>query len=306
MTFGFWHLEFYRFGLIYILILNFAFCILNFYCMHSVLKNLLQRSGKSVLVNDGRKIALIAFGGNMTGVLGGAALQALEDVGLSYAFDEVYATSAGFPNVCYFLTKSTYKGLPVYWNELVQDRKFINPFRFWKVVDIDYLIDIFRSGDRKLDVYRVLHHPSRIYVKVKNVSLKKFEFLEIVRDMSEDDFWKVMKATISIPFLNPGKVKIGKYKYMDSAFYNDSLPFYVNTVLSKKYLTDILIILNNPYQVRQLKDVLEFIERNMKERVCIIYPKFKHTMSHFETNPDIIRENAEYFKEYVKSLFNGS
>ncbi len=271
--------------------------------MHIVLKNLLQRSGKSVPVNDGRKIALIAFGGNMTGVLGGAALQALEDIDLSYAFDEVYATSAGFPNVCYFLTQFINPSLSVYWEKL-SGKRFINPFRFWKVVDIDYLIDIFRSGDRKLDVYKVLHHPSRVYVKVKNVSLKKFEFLEIAHDMSEDDFWKVMKATISIPFLNPGKVKIGKYKYMDSAFYNDSLLFYVNTVLSKKHLTDILIILNNPYQVRQLKDVLEFIERNMKERVCIVYPKFKYKMSHFETNPDIIRENAEYFKQYVKSLFN--
>ena len=53
--------------------------------MHSVIEHILARKDKAVPVNDGRKIALVLYGGLMTGVCGAGALQAFKEMGLGKA-----------------------------------------------------------------------------------------------------------------------------------------------------------------------------------------------------------------------------
>ena len=52
---------------------------------------------------DGRKVALIVECGAMRGVISCAALMALEELGMTDVFDEVYGASAGAVNAAYFL-----------------------------------------------------------------------------------------------------------------------------------------------------------------------------------------------------------
>ena len=66
--------------------------------LHPVTKSILQRRGQSAPFRDEKKIGLVLFGGAMLGVGGGGAVSALEDLGLSEAFDEIYVVSAGLPN----------------------------------------------------------------------------------------------------------------------------------------------------------------------------------------------------------------
>src|SRR5215471_7011063 len=72
---------------------------------HPVVKEIERRLG---LLREGRalsglstKLGLVVEGGGMRGVVSGGSLIAMERVGLSSVFDEVYGESAGAINACY-------------------------------------------------------------------------------------------------------------------------------------------------------------------------------------------------------------
>src|SRR3989344_6231968 len=132
--------------------------------MHPVIEHLNNRRNKAVPINDGRKIALVSFGGTMTGINGAGAMIALEELGLSYAFDEIYAISAGFCNVSCLLSKQTNMGTSIYYEDLCS-KTFFNLFRFWNVVNIDFLIHVL-NNIKKLDVKKILNSKTRLFVKL--------------------------------------------------------------------------------------------------------------------------------------------
>lgn len=53
---------------------------------------------------DGFKLGLVVEGGGMRGIVTGAMLMGLQDMGLTHCFDAVYGASAGAINSTYFLT----------------------------------------------------------------------------------------------------------------------------------------------------------------------------------------------------------
>ena len=104
---------------------------------------------------DGRKLALVFDGGAMRAVGPAGGAVALAHLGLTNIFDEVYATSAGVMNASYFLSGQGDMGITIYFDDLTTGR-FINPLRFWKIVDVDYLISEIVRVRKPLDVQRVL------------------------------------------------------------------------------------------------------------------------------------------------------
>src|SRR5580693_5441808 len=108
--------------------------------MHPVFDHIRARRGATRdatgSFNDGRKIALVLYGGIMLGVRGAGALRAFEETGLGNAFDEIYTMSSGFLNGLYFLSGQIADGLAVYSDEF-SGKRFLNPRRFWKVADTD-------------------------------------------------------------------------------------------------------------------------------------------------------------------------
>lgn len=54
--------------------------------------------------SDGFKLGLVVEGGGMRGIVTGAMLMGLQDMGLTHCFDAVYGASAGAINSTYFLT----------------------------------------------------------------------------------------------------------------------------------------------------------------------------------------------------------
>ncbi len=61
----------------------------------------------------------------MRGVVSGAMLMALRDLGLAHAFDAVYGSSAGAINAAYFLTGQV-EGLHIYTQELAKGDNFLD------------------------------------------------------------------------------------------------------------------------------------------------------------------------------------
>jgi hypothetical protein len=74
---------------------------------------------------DGARIALAIEGGAMRGVVSAGMVAALEQLGLTDAFDAVYGSSAGAINGAYFLAGQANLGVTIY-SEDINNRHFID------------------------------------------------------------------------------------------------------------------------------------------------------------------------------------
>src|SRR5215470_2607655 len=89
---------------------------------------------------DGRKACLIVEGGAMRGVISCAALMALEDLGMTDVFDDVYGASAGAVNAAYFLAGQAAYATSIYYQK-INNTRFLRRVWHRKIVDIDDLFE---------------------------------------------------------------------------------------------------------------------------------------------------------------------
>lgn len=257
---------------------------------HPTLEHLLARKGKSGPFSDGRKIIMVLYGGIMRGVRSGGAVMALEELGLTDAFDEIYAVSSGFPTACYFLSKKTEVGMSLYLEELV-DPQFLHLWRVWKGMDVGYLIRMMKEK-KPLDLERIFSRHTKLYVRVVNLQNHAFEYLE-VHSAGRKNFWPLVHAAVSVPILHRLPSKIGNYEYIDTNI-NGYLPEHTRYALSHD-ATDVLVIYNASIQRR--------VNLASDPRVFEIYPPSKSGLSRFERNPKVLRKAAAEMKQITKSRF---
>src|SRR5215470_16518829 len=114
---------------------------------------------------DGRKVGLIVEGGAMRGVISCASLMALEDLGLTEVFDEVYGASAGAVNAAYFLAAQAAYATTIYYQK-INNTRFIRRFWHRKIVNIDDLFDSIIKSERPLRVDKVLSSRSQLLITI--------------------------------------------------------------------------------------------------------------------------------------------
>jgi len=110
---------------------------------HPVLEVLLDRGNRGDRA-DGHRVGLAIQGGGMRGVISGAMLTALEDLGLATSFDAIYGTSSGAMNGAYLYQGGVSRGLSVYWDHL-HSRDFIDLRRLLtggSVLDMASVFDV--------------------------------------------------------------------------------------------------------------------------------------------------------------------
>lgn len=260
--------------------------------MHPVLEHILARKGKSVPVNDGRKIALVLFGGIMSGVRGCGATIALHELGLDRAFDEVHTYSGGFPNASYFLANQARVSASVYYEELCK-RKFINFFRLWKIADIDFLIRTFQTGNKQLDVQSILQNPTKLFVTMLNSDSRRWERLE-VHEVHENEYFNALRASISMPYIGQGPIRVHGSRYEDVGMSDDFVNYFLTQILDSD-LTDILIVYCRADQ--REKDIPP------SSRVCEIVPPKEWNMSKYTSDAKQVRAAAQQMGDLVKDFF---
>jgi predicted patatin/cPLA2 family phospholipase len=194
-----------------------------------------SRSGRR---DDGRKLALVLEGGGMRGAYTGGGVVALERLGLTSAFDEVYATSAGAMNAAYFLAHQASQGIVLYPDYLARTR-FYNPLRVWKSIDIDYVFDRLITREVPLDLAAVAASPSKLFVAVMDRATGEGKLLcaggdaEILRS--------ILKAATAIPVLYNRTVRVHDRDYIDGGLVT---PFPLLDAVANG-CTDILLLLSS-------------------------------------------------------------
>lgn len=157
------------------------------------------------------KTALFIDGGGMRGVYGGGVVIALEKLGLTDVFDYVVGVSAGAANCAYFLSGQAELGNSLYYKELAHKR-FINPIRFWRILDIDYLDEAFRHI-KALDSEKIKSSRSRFFIGVTNADTGACEFLDM-QDPSIDIITAI-RASTALPIVYHKDVTINGVPYSD-------------------------------------------------------------------------------------------
>lgn len=262
--------------------------------MHPVIRNLLARKNKSGSVNDGRKIALVLYGGIMLGVRGAGGLCALEQAGLSHAFDEIYTMSSGFLNASYFLSGQITEGLAAYCTDFAGHR-FLNPWRFWKIADIDYLISVVRKR-RPLRTEMVFKNKVKLFAMLINAQRKSPEYLE-GHGFDSEGYFGLIRAASSLPFIGHGNTILRGFPYHD-ILRDNNLSELMRHVIETD-ATDIMVLYNYPWQKKYVDKKVCIVKENGRiAEICLEHVP----MSRFETNADKLLRAGEDAKEIMNHL----
>ena len=170
--------------------------------------------------HSSRKLALVIEGGGMRGVVSAGSLLALDLLGFRELFDEIYATSAGGVNAAYFLSGQGKLGMTVYFDDIA-NRRFINPWRLFKIVDVDYAYDHVVSLEKPLDDAAIRASPVRFLLSVTDARSGLNELLD-VRDRPEP-IPLLLKASSALPVLYNRRIALDGREYVDGGL-SDSLP----------------------------------------------------------------------------------
>ncbi len=262
--------------------------------MNFVIEAILKRQYKSPPFSDGRKIALVLFGGNMIAVRSAAALAVMEKMGLNRAFDAIYTVSAGFPMAAYFLSGQLRFALPMYFNELAS-REFINFWRWWKIVDMNYLLRLMKK-DYRLDINKIFSSSTDLFVRFRNIEKSKLEYFR-VQDFSYEEFWKITAAAISLPFFSPGHVDFNGGKYMDTILFNDNLLMHLEKAVNSD-ATDILVLYNHQGQIKK--------DNSKNPRVYELYLNPEPKIGHFTRDKKKLLKTAQDMGDLVAAEFGFS
>lgn len=136
--------------------------------------------------SDGLKIGLAVEGGGIRGVVSGAMLGALEDLGLASAFDAVYSASSGAINSAYFLTGGSWYPLSIYYDDLTT-RKFVDFRRAFRgsILDLDYAFSVVIDQLKPLDYEAVINSPIPLHIAVTLVDELRTEAVGSYTDRAD-------------------------------------------------------------------------------------------------------------------------
>jgi len=160
------------------------------------------------------KIGLVVQGGGMRAVYSMGALAALEEMGFGQSFDHIAGSSAGALNGAYFITGQAGYGVETYINYL-SHRNFVNPFRFKKMMDIDYLVDHIGKKVRPLDINKLASSKTILHISLTEFSNGKTRF--VTNRTPGIDLWEAFRATAAMPILYNKPVKVGDRLYVDGS-----------------------------------------------------------------------------------------
>lgn len=162
-------------------------------------------------MNERGKTAIILAGSGARSAHGGGFLYALaKEIGITKP-DIMIGSSGDSGNVFYF-SAGQYEEMRRIFEELISTWRFISPLRFWRVMDVDYLVDTVFRKQAPLDVAKVLSSPIRWFIPITDFDTG------IPRYVSADDrldLFEILRATEAAPIFFGKKIPIFGKRYID-------------------------------------------------------------------------------------------
>ncbi len=191
---------------------------------------------------DEARIALAIEGGAMRGVISAGMVAALEELGLTHAFDAVYGSSGGAINGAYFLAGQARLGSRIY-SEDINNRHFIDlwrPLRGRPIVDLGFLLDDVARRRKPLDTDLVLASASPLVVIATDVAAATRAALR--HFSSADDLFTALRAGATMPVIAGPPVSFAGRQYLDASI-TEPIPV---PLAEAEGFTHILALLTRP------------------------------------------------------------
>jgi len=162
---------------------------------------------------DDYTLGITVEGGGMRGVVSGAMLIALRDLGLSHLFDRFYGTSSGSMNLAYFAGGGGWGELSIYYDHLASG--FLRPRRLphQPRIDMNFLFDEVIRNRVPLDPQRIAAAPYDIRIVLSDV-VRAAPVVVQLRSVVErlDDY---LKAGAWLPILAGPPFMLDGHPYLD-------------------------------------------------------------------------------------------
>lgn len=194
--------------------------------LHPVLRLIAERAASGSLPgarDDGYRLAVAIQGGSMRGALTAGMTLAIDELGLTSTFDDVYGSSAGSITGAW-LCSANPPGMRI-WTDETLTRALIKPIRLSRrgrpVLDVETLIE--QVYPRVMDFGSVLASPVRLHPLATDVetgaSVDLRPCLTSARDLR-----LALRASCAIPVLTGPPVALAGHRYLDSGL-SEPLPY---------------------------------------------------------------------------------
>jgi predicted patatin/cPLA2 family phospholipase len=162
---------------------------------------------------DDYTLALTVEGGGMRGVVSGAMLIALRDLGLTPIFDRFYGTSSGSMNLAYFAAGGGWDALSVYYDHLVSGFFHSHWLPHRPQIDMRFVFDEVMRNRIPLDRDKVASAPYDIRIVLSDVEEARPVIVPI-RSVAErvEDY---LKAGAWLPILAGPPHLLDGRRYLD-------------------------------------------------------------------------------------------
>ena len=169
------------------------------------------------LAASAARIALVIEGGAMRGVVSAGMVGALEELGLTDAFDGIYGSSAGAINGAYFLAGQARLGTTIYAED-INNRHFIDllrPLTGRPIVNLGFLLDDVAVSRKPLDTGRVLAARSPLTVMATDIGTTRAVALRGFT--SGPELITALRAGATMPVIAGPPVTYGGRLYLDAS-----------------------------------------------------------------------------------------
>lgn len=179
-----------------------------------------EKADNAEQFDDGWKLGLSVEGGGLRGVVSGAMLIAIDDLGLKGVFDGYYGTSAGSINLAYFATGGRWNTLSVYYDHLAR-HGFVDlsrPLRERRpALNMSVLFDQIMENEVRLDYSAVA--TARIPLGIGVSDLEAHEGHVITCFSSGKEVREYLRAGAWVPVLAGPPVEVNGRRLLDGAMY---------------------------------------------------------------------------------------
>ena len=211
---------------------------------HPVVAALLRRRSEGSVPgerSDGRRIALAIEGGGMRGVVSAGMTAAIEQLGLTDAFDEVHGASAGAFNAAFLLAgQATY--LTGLYPHGFGDPSFASLRRVLRgrpPFDMDYVIGQVWRQRRPLAIARILSRGIELHCTATDV--ERAAIVDLDGLANGDEIRCAMRASARLPWLAGPPVPFRGRRWLDATI-AEAIPVHVAT----RTATDVLVLQTRP------------------------------------------------------------
>ena len=159
-----------------------------------------------------KTLALISSGGGMTCSYSAGVIFALAEKYKLKEPDIAIGSSGSAGTLAYFVA-GQYQSIKNIWTNLLNTKKVLNIIRFWKIFNIDYIIDDIFKIEEPLKTSNIYKSKTNLLIPFTNADSGKVEYFS---NRETGDIFEALRATKAMPLVYGKLVKINNSHYCDT------------------------------------------------------------------------------------------